>query len=103
MNRLLVKVFTAVLFASLFIAAPVVADEIRHALLDIKEQKTGLFAVTWKVPTRDNKSLAITPYLPANLELVGKETGSDPGYYLPYFIEIDININHLLWSDPLVG
>ncbi len=27
------------------------ADEIRPALLDIKEQNTGLFAVTWKVPS----------------------------------------------------
>jgi hypothetical protein len=31
---------------------PVNADSIRPALLDIKEQNTGLFAVTWKVPTR---------------------------------------------------
>lgn len=47
------------------------ADEIRPALLDIKEQTTGLFAVTWKVPTRGEQVLAITPQLPESLELVG--------------------------------
>jgi hydrogenase/urease accessory protein HupE len=50
---------------------PASADEIRPALLDIKEQNTGLFAVTWKVPTRGNKALAITPQLPDSLEPVG--------------------------------
>jgi hydrogenase/urease accessory protein HupE len=53
---------------------PVNADEIRPALLDIKEQKTGLFAVTWKVPTRGDKVLAITPTLPEGLEQVGTPT-----------------------------
>ena len=48
-----------------------VADEIRPALLDIKEQKTGLFAVTWKVPVRGERVLAITPQLPDSLEQVG--------------------------------
>jgi len=47
------------------------ADEIRPALLDIKEQNTGLFAVTWKVPMRGNRVLAITPILPESLELLG--------------------------------
>ncbi len=53
------------------LAMPVHADEIRPALLDIKEQSTGLFAVTWKVPTRGNRILAITADLPESLELVG--------------------------------
>jgi hydrogenase/urease accessory protein HupE len=47
------------------------ADEIRPALLDIKEQNTGLFAVTWKVPMRGDRVLAITPTLPESLELLG--------------------------------
>lgn len=47
------------------------ADEIRPALLDIKEQNTGLFALTWKVPTREGRVLAITPQLPASLQMVG--------------------------------
>jgi hydrogenase/urease accessory protein HupE len=50
---------------------PASADEIRPALLDIKEQNTGLFAVTWKVPMRGDRVLAIAPQLPASLELVG--------------------------------
>jgi hypothetical protein len=56
------------------------ADEIRPALLDIKEQNTGLFAVTWKVPTRNGRALAITPQLPQSLELLGSPTVQDmPG------------------------
>ena len=61
-------------------AASVSADEIRPALLDIKEQNTGLFAVTWKVPTRGDRVLAITPQLPSSLERVGSPTIQDvPG------------------------
>src|SRR5210317_1015023 len=59
------------MFFSFLLLAPASADEIRPALLDIKEQNTGLFVVTWKVPTRGNKVLAITPQLPASLERVG--------------------------------
>jgi hypothetical protein len=56
------------------------ADEIRPALLDIKEQNTGLFAVTWKVPTRGNRVLPITPRLPESLELLGSPSLQDvPG------------------------
>jgi hypothetical protein len=56
------------------------ADEIRPALLDIKEQNTGLFAVTWKVPTRGNRVLAITPQLPESLVLLGSPSVQDiPG------------------------
>ena len=56
------------------------ADEIRPALLDVKEQNTGLIAVTWKVPTRNGRALAITPKLPTNLELVGAPSVRDvPG------------------------
>lgn len=50
------------------------ADEIRPALLDIKEQNTGLVLVTWKVPTRGERVLGITPRLPESLELVGIPT-----------------------------
>jgi len=56
------------------------ADEIRPALLDIKEQSTGLFAVTWKVPKRGDRVLPLTPRLPASLELVGSSSAQDvPG------------------------
>jgi hypothetical protein len=56
------------------------ADEIRPALLDIKEQNTGLFVVTWKVPMRGDRVLSITPRLPKSLKLVGSPTVQDvPG------------------------
>ncbi len=71
------------LFAAIFLAGllsppmPVNADEIRPALLDIKQQDTGLFAVVWKVPTRGNRVLAITPRLPDSLELLGSPIVQD--------------------------
>ena len=66
-------------------AMPVNADEIRPALLDIKEQGTGLFAVTWKVPTRGDKILAIAAQLPTSLELLGSPTVKDlPGARIEY-------------------
>jgi hypothetical protein len=68
---LLRLLFVVVLLMGLFPALPVNADEIRPALLDIKEQNTGLFAVIWKVPTRGDRVLAITPQLPDSLTLVG--------------------------------
>ena len=61
----------AVLLMGPFAGLPASADEIRPALLDIKEQGTGLFSVTWKVPMRGDRVLAITPRLPESLELVG--------------------------------
>jgi hypothetical protein len=65
---------------SFVLLAPASADEIRPALLDIKEQNTGLFTVTWKVPMRGNRVLAITPQLPESLELLGSPTLQDvPG------------------------
>ena len=66
--------FVSIVLAGLFPAMHANADEIRPALLDIKEQNTGLFAVTWKVPVRGDKVLAITPQLPNSLELLGTPT-----------------------------
>ena len=74
MIRRLVALFSFVALVGLSSAAPAMADEIRPALLDIEEQTTGLFAVTWKVPTRGDRVLAITPHLPDGLELVGSPT-----------------------------
>jgi len=80
LDALLQRLFVVVVLMGLFTAMPVSADEIRPALLDIKEQNTGLFAVTWKVPTRGDRVLAITPQLPNSLELVGSPTVQDvPG------------------------
>ena len=66
--------FTIVLLLGFSPATPSQADEIRPVLLDIKEQNTGLFAVTWKVPMRGNRVLAITPQLPDSMEQVGSPT-----------------------------
>ena len=66
-------VCVVVVLASLSVM-PVNADEIRPALLDIKEQNTGLFAVTWKVPMRGDRVLAIDAQLPPSLELLGTPT-----------------------------
>ncbi|MFW2372048.1 MAG: HupE/UreJ family protein [Gammaproteobacteria bacterium] len=61
------------------------ADEIRPALLDIKQQNTGLFAVTWKVPTRGNRVLPITPQLPASLSVLGSPTVQEvPGAHIEH-------------------
>ena len=80
LDALLQRLFFVVVLLGLFMAMPANADEIRPALLDIKEQNTGLFAVTWKVPTRGDRVLAITPQLPNSLELIGSPTIQDvPG------------------------
>jgi len=74
------SLFFVIALLGLYPALPANADEIRPALLDIKEQNTGLFAVTWKVPTRGGRTLAMTPRLPESLELVGSPTVQDvPG------------------------
>jgi len=80
MRRLKLLPLVAALLAGLCAPLQAIADEIRPALLDIKEQSTGLFAVTWKVPTRGDKVLAITPQLPESLQLLGSPTIKDvPG------------------------
>lgn len=80
MIRFIKPLCLAVVLVGLYPSMQANADEIRPALLDIKEQNTGLFAVTWKVPTRGDRVLAITPQLPASLELLGSPTVQDvPG------------------------
>ncbi len=78
MTRSLLRTVLFALVVCLFSAAPAGADEIRPVLLDIKEQNTGLFAVTWKVPTRGGRALGITPKLPASLKRVGSASTSLP-------------------------
>jgi len=67
----LCRIFLTIAVFSLYAATPVYADEINPALLDIKEQTTGLYTVTWKVPIMNGRALAITASLPDGLELVG--------------------------------
>ena len=69
-----VKLFILLTFACLYIGVSAQADEIRPALLDIKEQSTGLYSVSWKVPMRGDRVLPITPHLPDSLEVLGSPT-----------------------------
>jgi hypothetical protein len=59
------------LVAVLGLALPtsVYAHEIRPALLELTEREGGFFDVTWKVPTRGDRVLALTPVLPPGLTL----------------------------------
>jgi len=83
--RALVHIFIFAVLVVLYLALPAHADEIRPALLDIKEQNTGLFAVTWKVPTRGDRILALTPQLPDSLELFGSPSVQDiPGAHIEH-------------------
>jgi hypothetical protein len=47
------------------------AHEIRPGLLDIRESQSGLFQVTWKVPTRGDVVLGMDPVLPGDWVAVG--------------------------------
>ncbi len=74
MTRGLVPGFLFVVFVGLCLATPAHADEIRPALLDIKELNMRVFTVTWKVPMRGNRILPINPQLPDSLKLVGSRS-----------------------------
>lgn len=47
------------------------AHEIRPGLLDIKESESGLFSVTWKVPTRGDAVRGLHPVLPEDWAPLG--------------------------------
>ncbi len=60
--------------------APVYAHEIRPALLEMTEQPPGWFEVTWKVPTRGNRALALKPLLPPWMTRLGPPSSQNlPG------------------------
>jgi len=50
----------------------VYADEIRPALLSVKESQIGWYEVTWKIPTNNNRALGIQAHLPQSLELISR-------------------------------
>ena len=78
--KLLWPACLAVILLGPYPAMQASAHEIRPGLLDIKERDTGWFDVTWKVPTRGGRLLAITAQLPDNLELLGSPSVRDiPG------------------------
>jgi len=51
------------------------ADEIRPALLELRESANGWINVTWKLPVRGDRTLRLTPVLPDFLELAGPTSG----------------------------
>ena len=59
------------------LACPItaIADEFRPALLEIHEREGGWIDVTWKVPRIEDRTLALTPVLPAFLKPLGLGSG----------------------------
>jgi len=53
----------------------VFADEFAPALLQITERDGGWVEVTWKIPTRKNRRIGLTPILPSFLKPIGQTTG----------------------------
>ena len=63
MTRVVQSWYSAALVL-LLLALPVLqanAHEIRPGLLDIRERDSGWFDVTWKVPMRGDRALAVLP------------------------------------------
>lgn len=59
------------------------ADEFRPALLELNEREGGWVDLTWKVPMRGDKVLALTPILPEFLEQIGPGSARQvPGAWL---------------------
>lgn len=50
-------------------------DEFRPALLELVESESGWVEVTWKVPVKGDKGLAIEPVLPEFMEKLGEGSG----------------------------
>jgi hypothetical protein len=61
------------------------ADEIRPALLELSERDGGWVDVTWKVPMRGDRALALTPSLPEFFEPAAPPSGRPVGgAYIEY-------------------
>lgn len=75
MTKISFKSIVAGLAFLVAVCLPSKADEFSPALLNITERDGGWVDVTWKVPTRSDKVLAIKPLLPAFLEPVGPGSG----------------------------
>jgi hypothetical protein len=65
------------LFAILLAACPfgLLADEFSPALLELSENENGWVEVTWKVPAKGDKALAIRPVFPDFMEPIGSGSG----------------------------
>ena len=75
----------ALLVGSLLLAPGAAAHEIRPALLDLVETASGALEMTWKVPTRGDRALAIEPVLPAEWVPIGPPSErAVPGAWIQY-------------------
>lgn len=63
------------LAAAFVMALPAFADEIRPALLEVTERAGDRVDVTWKVPTRGDRTLALAPVLPDFFVLAAPPVG----------------------------
>jgi hypothetical protein len=73
------------LLASLLVAPAALAHEIRPALLDIVEEPGGSIQVTWKVPTRGDRALALAPVFPADWQALAPASERIvPGAWIQY-------------------
>jgi len=64
-------VFVCLLLALAAFPAVIKADEISPALLELTEREGGWVDVTWKIPTKQDRGLGLTPVLPEFLEPMG--------------------------------
>jgi len=82
-GRLWFAALAMVLFGLLAIPSASLADEFRPALLELTENESGWVEVTWKVPAKADRALAIRPVLPEFLKPLGTPTGHQvPGAYV---------------------
>jgi hypothetical protein len=77
--------FLIILLSGLGPAANVLGHEIRPALLNIIEQESGWFEVTWKVPVLPGYELDLQPVFPSSLAPFGPPSNHDlPGAMIQY-------------------
>src|SRR5580765_5092466 len=62
------------LLVALFLAYSASAHEVRPAYLELREEKAGLFAVTWKTPMLGDARLALVPEFSGDVKAVAPIT-----------------------------
>ena len=75
LNQFAQKILAVLLLVVALTPAPIKADEIRPALLDITEREGGWVDVVWKVPMKGDRSLALQPVLPGFFESAAPPSG----------------------------
>ena len=85
LNQFAQKILAVLLLVVALTPAPIKADEIRPALLDITEREGGWVDVVWKVPMKGDRSLALQPVLPGFFESAALPSGrAVGGAYVEY-------------------